>query len=229
MKKIRMTSRIKTFLINSRIPPSNMLDHVNALLKYGRWLRMNPSPVHFNHRERMYEYLNDLIGDTSYDYLEYGVFEGRSMKYWVNLSSNLSNRYFGFDTFTGLPEDWDQGIVVEKKGTFDVNGKLPELKDERITFIKGLFQDTLPSFMEHYVPQKRMVVHFDADLYSSELFLLTIMNPVLTHGTYLIFDNFSVATHDFRAFVDYTNAYKKKYKVIATADLRCGRIAIQLQ
>ena len=35
----------------------------------------------------------------------------------LNILLRLSKGY-GFDTFTGLPEEWDVGSHIEKKGTY---------------------------------------------------------------------------------------------------------------
>jgi hypothetical protein len=39
------------------------------------------------------------------DYLEFGVAEGSSFKWWVNRLQNKDNHFYGFDTSEGLPED----------------------------------------------------------------------------------------------------------------------------
>jgi hypothetical protein len=58
-------------------------------------------------RERMYDYVNEFsIKGEAIDYLEFGVWNGRSIRYWANLNKNENSRFFGFDSFQGLPEDW---------------------------------------------------------------------------------------------------------------------------
>jgi len=223
-----MSTHLKRWLINSRIPSSNLIEHINGLLKYGKFWRDNPSPVYFDYREDMYDYVHDLISHNSYDFLEFGVCEGTSIKYWTGLSSNMENRYFGFDTFTGLPETWDTGLSTDPKGSYSVGGNLPKLDDDRISFVKGLFQDTLTDFLKDFEPQPQLVVHLDADLYSADLFVLTTLHPLLVKDTHVLFDNFCVSTHDFRAFMDYVSAYNRKFEVIATSDLHFGRTAIKL-
>ena len=51
------------------------------------------------------------------------------------------------------------------------------------------------------------MIHNDSDLYSSTLFTLATLNELLVPETVIILDDFSVATHVFRAFADYKSAF----------------------
>jgi hypothetical protein len=63
---------------------------------------------------------------------------------------------------------------------------------------------------------RRKVIHLDADLYSSTLYVLTSMAPYLQAGDILIFDEFNVPLHEFKALMDFESAYYIKYDVIAS-------------
>ena len=54
----------------------------------------------------------------------------------------------------------------------------------------------------------------DADLYSSTLFVLTRLIPYLKRDDILIFDEFGVPTHEFRAFTDIVSSYNIKFEVL---------------
>ncbi len=54
-------------------------------------------------------------------YLEFGVHQGSSIKKWMELNTDGNSRFFGFDSFEGLPEEWNQ---EKGKGFFNVGGKL---------------------------------------------------------------------------------------------------------
>lgn len=58
----------------------------------------------------------------------------------MRINTCPDSRFFGFDTFEGLPEDWTAGNT--RKGGFDVGGAVPDLPDPRVRFVKGLFQET---------------------------------------------------------------------------------------
>lgn len=221
--------RIKRCIVRSGLPPMRRLEFLNALLVFGRWLKQHPAPAHLETREKLYEHVATLLNGQPFDYLEAGVFQGDSMRAWSKLAAHPDARFFGFDTFEGLPEAWHTGLQTFEPGHFNVGGNAPAIADPRIQFVKGRFQDTLPGFLKTYRRQSNLVVHCDADLYTSTLYFLTMLHPVLiAGGAYLIFDNFSVATHDFRALVDYTSAYALSFEVLATAEVDFEKIAIRI-
>ena len=146
------------------------------------------------------------------NYLEFGVSKGFSFKWWVEHNKNEASCFFGFDTFTGLPEDWN----VFKAGAMSAGGNFPQLNDNRANFIKGLFQDTLPAFLKEFRNDKRKIIHLDADLYTSTLYVLTSLHPYLKAGDILFFDEFAVPQHEFLAFKNYADSYRISYEVIGT-------------
>ena len=62
------------------------------------------------------------------------------------------------------------------------------------------------------MPKK--IIHFDADLYSSTLYTLTTLSPYIKKGDVLIFDEFNVPLHEYKAFIDWTSSYYINYSVI---------------
>lgn len=149
--------------------------------------------------------------DGEIDFWEFGVGQGHSFRWWVEHNRHPGSRFVGFDTFSGLPDAY--GIF--KEGSFSTGGEVPHFQDQRCSFEVGLFQDTLPRFIDDYVPLRRKVVHLDADLYSSTLFVLTTLSRTLRKGDILVFDEFGVPTHEFRAFTDFAAAYRVEYQVLA--------------
>jgi len=147
------------------------------------------------------------------DFLEFGVFEGESIFKWAELNQNHNSRFFGFDTFTGLPEAWSE---KHHKGYFSVNGKIPHTDDKRIIFLKGLFQKTLPDFLSKLTLKNRLIINMDADLYSSTLYCLTKIDYLLPQDSILIFDEFNNLSHEFSAYLDYTNSYNRKMELICS-------------
>ena len=47
---------------------------------------------------------------------------------------------------------------------FDAEGKHPVVNDQRVSFILGLFQDTLLAFLQTFTCGHRLVIHNDSDL-----------------------------------------------------------------
>jgi hypothetical protein len=146
-------------------------------------------------REQLWdEALKLANGSGQITFVEFGVHQGYSTKYFASHNAHPESRFIGLDSFEGLPEDWD----LIPKGTFDVNGVAPSVDDPRVSFIKGWFQNTSHLLLERIDPATagELIVHYDADLYSSTLFALsqidTLGKPYLA-----IFDEFT--GHEVRA------------------------------
>jgi O-methyltransferase len=196
-------------------PLSNewFVSKVNSLIWYARfhrWLRSHPCRA-FVKRSELREYLvESFIKDAAVDFFEFGVFEGITFRWFALHNQRRESRFMGFDTFTGLPEQWEWAT----KGTFSTGGAVPVMDDARCLFVKGLFQDSLPAFLRTFMPQHRKLVHLDADLYSSTLFVLITMGPTLKPGDILLFDELSSYLHEFRAFWDFLSVFPVKYELI---------------
>jgi len=107
-----------------------------------------------------------------------------------------------------------------------MGGKPPEIRDPRVTFIKGIFQESLPVFLNTFVPKNRLVINCDADLYTSTLYLLSTLNHLLSPGQIVVFDEFSTV-YEFKAFRDFSRAFHRKYRLLASSDQFCERAALE--
>jgi O-methyltransferase len=145
-------------------------------------------------------------------YLEFGVYQGASLRMWLNLIGRPDSRFVGFDTFTGLPERWRP---TELAGHFNANGVIPDIKDPRCNFEVGLFQDSLPRFVERNDLSGRLVLNLDADMFTSTLFVLTTLAPYFKPGDIVFFDEFSCPLDEFRAFEEFVRSFRIKYEVVA--------------
>lgn len=146
-------------------------------------------------------------------YLEFGVAEAHSFIWWATHNTNPDSQFFGFDTFEGLPENWG---AFYKKG--DMSSGIPDLSDSRAKFIKGIFQDTLPVFLNETgdsLKIKQKIIHMDADLFSSTIFVLSQLYRYLNKGDIILFDEFNVANHEFFAFKIFTEAFYVKLRPVA--------------
>jgi len=132
----------------------------------------------------------------------------------LSQNANPESRFYGFDTFTGLPEDFG----VYKKGAFNNNTEAPQIDDKRVKFYQGLFQQTLPGFLNVLNNDKRNIIMMDADLYSATLYTLTSLAPFLKTGDIIFFDEFAVPTHEFKAFHDFVQSYYANLELIAAAN-----------
>jgi hypothetical protein len=109
-------------------------------------------------RYNFHQFLAKHVGTTRpIDYLEFGVYKGYIISLWAALNSNPASRFVGFDSFEGLPAEW-KGGEWGSKGSFDTGGEVPEVGDDRVSFHKGWFGETLPPFMRTFTPTRRLVV-----------------------------------------------------------------------
>jgi O-methyltransferase len=184
----------------------------------------HPCP-RFAARKEMYDHINSaVIKNEPIDYLEFGVFQGESIRHWAKINQSKESRFYGFDSFEGLPETWREG---QAQGHFDVNGNLPKIDDQRVKFIKGWFDKTVESFASNFAPKQRLVLHLDADLYSSTMIPLAFLNKWMTAGTLLIFDEFYDRQHEFKAFHDFLRIWKRDYRVVGQMQ-NYGKVCVEL-
>ena len=185
-------------------------------LLYGRAMKSiylpRPAPEQFAKGERLsklYPFVANAIGpDTPLTYLEFGVFRGTSLSRMAELFTSPDATFIGFDSFEGLPESW----ADMEAGTFSTNGKPPKIDDKRVSFVTGYFQNSFRDFIAGFEYKSPVLVHFDADLYSSTLFLLASLWHHLPEY-YFIFDEFPI--DEVIAMHDFVSAFPVEYEFLA--------------
>jgi predicted O-methyltransferase YrrM len=120
------------------------------------------------------------------DWAEFGVASGTSANRFLRRLPETSKFYL-FDSFEGLPEDWFGRRMV--KGKFACEP--PKFDDDRVVVVKGFFEDTLQEWSNSYTG-KLGLVHIDCDLYSSTLCVLRNIRKHLVVGSVLLFDEFDL-------------------------------------
>ena len=141
-------------------------------------------------------------------FYEFGVWRASSFNYLIK----TYKKGFGFDTFTGLPEDWHSA----KAGSYSSDGNIPKIRGGE--FIEGEFEDTLPVFFSATRPTAS-IINFDADLYSSTICALNFSKKVMDKDTILIFDEFLMNENweqdEFKALNEFCTTNRYRYEVIA--------------
>src|ERR1035441_7559888 len=141
----------------------HMLDTAMGCLRTGSWVRSHSSRCKIvASRQEVFEVVAREVRGRRVLYLEFGVWEGASMRMWSQLLAGETASLHGFDSFEGLPEDWHS---QHPTGTFSTAGAVPNIDDPRIRFFPGRFENTLV----HYEPPPHdvTIMNLDADLYSS--------------------------------------------------------------
>lgn len=218
---IRRTLKGYFFVLRMhKLIPCRLFGFISQMGKLSAWITAQRNvdfsdfySSHFDYAKRYKLYIQLIETENlkgPIDYIEFGVAKGLSFRWWAEHIKDTDARFYGFDTFTGLPEDWGHF----KKGDMANNNVPPEMNDDRCRFYQGLFQQTLPDFMKSYYPHYRKVIHMDADLYSSTLYALTSITHVLQKGDIIIFDEFNVPMHEFKAFTEWTQSYYINYEIL---------------
>jgi hypothetical protein len=158
--------------------------------------------------------------------LDLGVWIGWSTR----LMSDASGRpVHGFDTFSGLVEDWqvdDQTVV--KQGTFSLTEPLAQrlMPDTGVTldnglpaplgrdveFIKGTTYDTLAPFLAARADAPIGLFHMDLDTYESCLHALETCKEHFVEGSILVFDEYLVTNGEMQAFYDFQKQYDLQWR-----------------
>jgi len=187
------------------------LDSTVNYLEVGRWMRANGygAACRVQRREQLFEIVASQVAQSNVLYLEFGVYQGDTIRYWSRLLRNPKSKLHGFDSFEGLPEDW---LPQRPKGHFSLQGQIPQIDDPRVQFFPGWFEQTLP----HYTLPVHdvLVLNFDADLYSSTIFVLNAIERAIVPGTYIYFDEFNHRSHELRAFREFTERTGKRYSLL---------------
>ncbi len=176
-----------------------------------RWMKENGYSVPFNYRKRplLYEQVAKYVHEPTV-YLEFGVSKGTSFRKWLKLIPDSRNRFYGFDTFTGLPQNWGD----TPKGAFSTNGLIPVVHDERAKFIIGLVEKTLPKFQ---MPKgfETLLVNIDIDLPRPAQFILEWLSSHLVPSMVIMFDEFaSLDQGEATAFKMFCEKSKTKWQPI---------------
>ncbi len=165
--------------------------------------------------ECLNEYFRNITNEvlTYGMWLEFGVYKGATIN---AIAQNTHQTLYGFDTFTGLPESWGE----YPEGVYSKDGHLPKVT-ENVQLIKGLFNDTLPLFLQCR-RTKCSFIHIDCDLYSSTKQVLSHLKDRIVKGKVIAFDEFHspkqtsiVHVSEAKAWREFVKQFGIKYKWIA--------------
>jgi hypothetical protein len=158
--------------------------------------------------------------------LDLGVWIGWSTR----LISDASGRkVYGFDTFEGLVEDWQQDDqMLVKRGTFSLSEPvaqrfiretgvslhdgLPTALGRNVQFIRGSTYDTLAPFLADRPASPIRLFHMDLDTYESCLHALEACKDRFVEGSILVFDEYLVTNGEMLAFYEFQNRYELEWR-----------------
>ena len=211
----------------------NKIDEILYALKH------KASRIHeWDHHQTYLKACTEAV-QTNGLWLEFGVYRGRTI---TVISKNTSNIVYGFDSFEGLPEYWDD---ENPKGVYGLRGDIPygaisgRNEDNpgmydtsptktimpwpvNVCLIKGLFADSLPSFLEKH-KDPIAFINIDSDIYSSAKTVLDLMEDRFQNGTIINFDEIcdypTYREHEIKAFAEFLLKTGWDYECIYHQDL----------
>jgi hypothetical protein len=212
--------------VGSRVPKRGIhaLNRAVDYLEVGRWMREHGFEPRnrVTWRTQLFDLvIEELAAATRILYLEFGVSSGASMRYWSQALRQPAAMLHGFDSFEGLPEDWN---ALNPQGAYSTSGGIPQIDDPRVRFFKGWFHETLPGY--EWPEHDRLVVNIDADLYSSTKYVLDWVKPRLAVGSYVYFDEFMDRQHELKAFDEFLEATNMTFS-LRGATKKLGNVMFQ--
>jgi hypothetical protein len=160
--------------------------------------------------------VNTLFANGLTDIYEFGVFSGESVWDIKNIYDHNNipiRKFFGFDSFVGLPEETNEPIAQDcwHKGEFNACEKFSaknvdeciEKTDKLVRekanwngtdliWIPGFYEDVLTDdIVEKYDMKPAIFVDMDADIYTSTYIALDFMfrNKLIQRGTFIAYDD----------------------------------------
>jgi len=140
------------------------------------------------------------------DYYEFGVYKGFDLWFMTKLAEEYNHpdmRFFGFDSFKGLPVPKSVDVEPDAFGNYFAKGcfsaslgfVLSNLKQhgtdlDKVTLIEGYFSESLnKQIIENYGMRKASIILIDCDMYESTIQVLNFIVDILQEGTILLFDD----------------------------------------
>jgi hypothetical protein len=217
---------IQNSLIN-RNPIFSVMDLVkqNAVQDSAEYAIKNFSEaMQFDRRSDLWIYCLNRTPPHGGIIAEFGVWKGESINFFAK--NCLEARVYGFDSFEGLEEDW-YGFILPK-GSFSTNGKIPKC-ESNVKLIKGLFEETLPNFVNELNQEQIMILHMDADTYKPTKYVLELLIKNLNRGSIIIFDEYfgysNWRLHEFRALQEIVRDFSVRYRYIGYTNMQ---VAIEI-
>jgi O-methyltransferase len=135
------------------------------------------------------------------DYLEFGVYRGRSFIYAYKQAQlcNLNMHFYAFDSFEGLPEvtghDKEFSGLCRGDYSCDEESFKQALAEHNVdlnavTVVPGFYDETLNEKTKRQLNLKRAaIVWIDCDIYESTKPVLDFITDYLTTGSLIAFDD----------------------------------------
>ncbi len=141
------------------------------------------------------------INGVEGDYFEFGLWRGKTFCYAHLMKQRYrmpKMRFWGFDSFQGLPEFERQKDEIWKAGQFACTQdefrrvlRRNGFSDSEYELVQGFYSESLNSGLrDRMAGVKAAIVYIDCDLYESTRDVLSFLPPFLQNGTVVCFDDY---------------------------------------
>ena len=201
------------------------------------------SPIWQLEYEVIWPYMAALLKRSGVkgDLLEFGVYGGGSFRRHVEVfrPTGVIGRYYGFDSFKGLPKPdfqndvpyfWHEGAFSDtsREGVLRyLTDGLGNLSD--VELVEGWFSDTLPTVRDRIT--QIAFVRVDCDMYSSTADVFNFLPGRLVDGSIIYFDDWTheVGTGEPKAFFEFAEREASRYKFERLLTVSDGALAVRVQ
>jgi len=147
-----------------------------------------------------FKFINkEIIKNEAIDYLEFGVYEGGTIIDWPKINTNKNSRFFAFDRF---PPKYP----------------IPKIDDERVHFVKGLFQDTLHDFLKDFKLKSKLVIFINLNKKFDTLYCLSELDKIFNQKSIVMFDQFGKLQEEFIAFHNYIKSFRRDFQFLCQSE-----------
>ncbi len=170
----------------------------------------------FESDAEIFRYASDQVAVDGL-FIELGTYKGRTTNFLAAL--NPRKTIYTFDSYQGLPIDWDRGDLLIP-GTLFAWPKGEPLPSFllNVELRQGWFSETLPKFLELH-DEPIAFLHIDSDIYESAAQGLDLLGPKMVDKTIILFDEFynypNFRNHEFKAFEEFLEKYGFQAEYIA--------------
>jgi len=150
------------------------------------------------------------------DYLEFGTYQGKSFTAFYRAAEKYGvddMRFFGFDSFEGLPETdtcgpakpggnpaaFAAGNYAYSQDRFEATLEKNGVDVSKVTLIPGFYNESLTSSLKTELAiESAGIINVDCDLYESTVDVLSFVTEYVRTGTLLLFDDWLAYASPFR-------------------------------
>jgi len=170
----------------------------------------------FESDAEIFRYASDQVAVDGL-FVELGTYKGRTTNFLAAL--NPRKTIYTFDSYQGLPIDWDRGDLLIPGNLFawPKGEPLPSFL-LNVELREGWFSETLPKFVE-IQDEPIAFLHVDCDIYESAAHGLDLLGPKMADKTIILFDEFynypNFRNHEVKAFEEFLEKYAFQAEYIA--------------